>query len=107
LEYQQSVNIEKPNIPAGFNLKQNYPNPFNPTTRINYTIGMESFVNLTVFDVSGNFVKTLVNSHKPTGIHSLQWDGTNELDKKMPSGSYFIKIKTGGFTQSRKMILLK
>jgi len=107
LEYQQSVNIEKPNIPAGFNLKQNYPNPFNPTTRINYTIGMESFVNLTVFDVSGNFVKTLVNSHKPTGIHSLQWDGTNELDKKMPSGSYFIKIKTGEFTQSRKMILLK
>ena len=107
LEHQQSVNIEKPNVPDGFNLKQNYPNPFNPTTRINYTIGMESFVNLTVFDVSGNFVKTLVNSHKPTGIHSLQWDGTNELDKKMPSGSYFIKIKTGEFTQSRKMILLK
>ena len=107
LEHQQSVNIEKPNVPAGFNLKQNYPNPFNPTTRINYTIALESFVNLTVFDISGNFVKTLVNSQQPNGIHSLQWDGTNELDKKMPSGNYFIKIETGEFTQSRKMILLK
>jgi len=107
LEHQQSVNIEKPNAPAGFNLKQNYPNPFNPTTRINYTIGLESFVNLTVFDVSGNFVKTLVNAHQPNGVYSLQWDGTNELGNKMPSGNYFIKIKTGEFTQSRKMILLK
>ena len=107
LEHQQSVNIEKPNVPAGFNLKQNYPNPFNPTTRINYTIALESFVNLTVFDVSGNFVKTLVNAHQANGVHSLQWDGTNELDKKMPSGSYFIKVETGEFTQSRKIILLK
>ena len=71
------------------------------------TIALESFVNLTVFDVSGHFVKTLVNSHKSTGIYFLQWDGTNELGKKMPSGNYFIKIKTGEFTQSRKMILLK
>jgi choice-of-anchor B domain-containing protein len=107
LEYQQSVNIEKPNVPTGFNLKQNYPNPFNPTTRINYTIGLESFVNLTVFDVSGNFVKTLVNTQQQNGIHSVQWDGTNALDKKMPSGNYFIKIETGEFTQSRKIILLK
>jgi choice-of-anchor B domain-containing protein len=107
LEHQQFVNIEKPNAPAGFNLKQNYPNPFNPTTRINYTNALESFVNLTVFDVSGNFVKTLVNAHQPNGVHSLQWDGTNELGKKMPSGNYFIKIKIGEFTQSRKMILLK
>jgi hypothetical protein len=107
LEHQQSVNIVKPNVPAGFNLKQNYPNPFNPTTRINYTNALESFVNLTVFDVSGNFVKTLVNAHQPNGVHSLQWDGTNELGKKMPSGNYFIKIKIGEFTQSRKMILLK
>jgi hypothetical protein len=107
LEHQQSVNIEKPNVPAGFNLKQNYPNPFNPTTRINYKIGLKSFVNLAVFDVSGNFVKTLVNAHQPNGVYSLQWDGTNELGKKMPSGNYFIKIKTGEFTQSRKMILLK
>ena len=107
LEHQQFVNIEKPNAPDGFNLKQNYPNPFNPTTRINYTIGLESFVNLTVFDVSGNFVKTLVNTQQPNGTHSVQWDGTNALDKKMPSGNYFIKIETGEFTQSRKIILLK
>lgn len=107
LEHQQSVNIEKPIVPAGFNLKQNYPNPFNPTTRINYTIGSASFVNLAVFDVSGNFVKTLVNAHQSNGVYSLQWDGTNELSNKMPSGNYFIKIKTGEFTQSRKMILLK
>ncbi len=107
LEHQQSVNIEKPNAPAGFKLIQNYPNPFNPTTRINYTIGSASFVNLAVFDVSGNFVKILVNAHQPNGVYSLQWDGTNELGNKMPSGNYFIKIKTGEFTQSRKMILLK
>tara|TARA_B100001250_G_scaffold397805_1_gene405292 strand:+ start:1858 stop:2046 length:189 start_codon:yes stop_codon:yes gene_type:complete len=62
---------------------------------------------LTVFDVSGNFVKTLVNSHKPIGIYNLHWDGKNELDKQMPSGNYFIRIKTEGFTQSLKMILLK
>jgi choice-of-anchor B domain-containing protein len=107
LEHQQSVDIEKSNVPVGFNLKQNYPNPFNPTTRISYTIGLASFVNLTVFDVSGNFVKTLVNSHKPTGVYTLHWDGKDELDEKMPSGNYFIRIKTEEFTQSRKMILLK
>jgi len=107
LEHTPPLGIETPISPEQYSLLQNYPNPFNPNTRIEYSISLESFVDLSVFDVSGNFVKTLVNTIQSNGKHSLQWDGTNEMGNKVPSGIYFIKIKTGDFSESRKMILLK
>ena len=107
LEHNPPLAIETSISPEQYSLHQNYPNPFNPSTRIEYSIGLESFVDLSVYDVSGNFVKTLVKTFQQNGKHSLQWDGTNEMGNKVPSGIYFIKIKTEKFIQSRKMILLK
>jgi len=107
LEHNPPLAIETSISPEQYSLHQNYPNPFNPSTRIEYSIGLESFVDLSVYDVSGNFVKTIVKTFQQNGKHSLQWDGTNEMGNKVPSGIYFIKIKTEKFIQSRKMILLK
>ena len=107
LQHTPPLGIESSITTETYSLHQNYPNPFNPSTRIEYSISLESFVDLSVFDISGNFVKALVNSNQLTGMHSIQWDGTNEMGNKVPSGIYFIKIKTGDFSESRKMILLK
>ena len=90
-----------------FELLKNYPNPFNPTTTIQYRIGKPGSVKLTVYNVMGQKVKTLVNSYKSTGKFSVKWNGVNEKDTKVSSGLYFYKLQTGNKTQMRKMILLK
>jgi hypothetical protein len=107
LEHQQSVNIETPTIPVYFTLKQNFPNPFNPTTTIEYSLGSDVFVHLAVFALSGKIIKTLMNKNQSQGTHYSEWKGMNETGNRVPSGIYFIKIRTGNFSQSRKMILLK
>ena len=95
------------NLPTQFSLKQNYPNPFNPTTTIEYSLARDTFVDLAIYDVAGRKVKTLVNKNQSQGTHYSEWKGMNETENRVPSGIYFIKIRTGDFSQSRKMILLK
>ena len=94
-------------MPEAFQLHPNYPNPFNPNTAIKYSLGTNSFVNLTIFDLSGNIIKTLVNKSQVQGIHFSRWNGLNENGNRVPSGMYFIKIKSGAYSQSRKMVFLK
>jgi hypothetical protein len=91
-----------PIVPTAFSLSQNYPNPFNPSTVINYQVPQNSFVNISVFDILGNQVQTLVNEEKPAGSYELKFNASS-----MPSGVYFYKIQTGSFTQTKKMILMK
>lgn len=91
--------IEKP---ADFLLNQNYPNPFNPTTVITYDIARRSHVSLTVYDVLGRKVETLVNSVKLPGSYQASFNGTG-----LPSGVYFCRILSGGFTSVKKMLLVK
>ena len=92
-----------------FNLEQNYPNPFNPSTEINYTIPVGIALNATatnvtlkVYDILGSEVTTLVNKKQAPGNYSVKFDATN-----LPTGIYFYKLKSGGFSQSKKMILIK
>jgi len=90
-----------------FNLSQNYPNPFNPTTLIKYTIPLTiknetSKVNLIVYDVLGRRVKTLVDKKQPAGNYEVTFDAS-----KLSSGIYFYTLKTKGFVQTKKMILLR
>ena len=85
-----------------FVLFQNYPNPFNPSTRIKYTIEKESFVQLKVYDVLGNEVKTLVNEEKPSGTYGVEFTAG-----ELPAGIYFYRLTAGKFSQTKKLVLLK
>jgi len=94
-------------IPQTFNLSQNYPNPFNPTTIINYAIPQNSIVTLSIYNMLGQKIKTLVSEQKNAGTYSVQWNGENEFGQKVSSGAYIYKINAGSFVQSMKMILMK
>ncbi len=89
-------------IPTRFALEQNYPNPFNPTTNFGFQIAAPGFVSLKVFDVIGREVATLVDEQMQPGIYSTTWDATN-----FPSGTYFYRLMTSGFTETRKLMLMK
>jgi hypothetical protein len=89
-------------LPSTYFLSQNYPNPFNPSTVIKYQVPQNSFVNISVYDLLGNKISTLVNQDKAAGSYELKFDASN-----LPSGIYFYTIQTGSFTQTKKMILMK
>jgi photosystem II stability/assembly factor-like uncharacterized protein len=83
-------------------LFQNYPNPFNPLTRIVFTIPKQTHVKLEIYDAAGRLVEILADMNIDKGKHSFVWDGTNHS-----SGVYFYKLVTNGYSQSRKMVLIK
>ena len=91
----------------------NYPNPFNPTTTINFRIGNlesredESHVNIDIFNIKGQKVRTLVNSVYPMGEHCVIWNGRDDHGANVSSGIYLYRMKTDGFTQTNKMVLMK
>ncbi|KAA3616800.1 MAG: T9SS C-terminal target domain-containing protein [Calditrichaeota bacterium] len=94
---------KKDHNPKEYKLGQNFPNPFNPSTKINYHLAQNSFVSLKIYDVSGRLIKTLVNQQQNAGEQSVLFDGAG-----LPSGVYFYRLITSnGFSQSRKMLLLK
>jgi hypothetical protein len=97
----------QPLIPDNFALEQNVPNPFNPTTNIRFDLPRQSYVHLEVVNVLGQRVRTLVNESLPAGIHTVTFDGQNDDGQAVASGVYFYRLVTEGFSQSRKMILLK
>lgn len=88
--------------PENFNLSQNYPNPFNPATKIKFGISKQSLVNLTVYDAAGRIVEELVNGNLSAGIYEFDWNAS-----RYSSGVYFYTIKTGEFSQTKKMLLVK
>ncbi|OGC93468.1 MAG: hypothetical protein A2W25_05635 [candidate division Zixibacteria bacterium RBG_16_53_22] len=94
-------------LPKAFALSQNYPNPFNPTTEIKFDLPIEAFVNLQVFNVLGQKVKTLVNTRLEAGYRAIVWDGADDAGKQISSGTYFYVLKVGGKTFTRKMTMLK
>ena len=94
-------------VPVRFSLEQNYPNPFNPATTIQFTImpnakAQMSNVELTVYDALGRSVAMLVNDRLAAGTYSYEWDASI-----YPSGIYFYELKTEGFTQTKKMVMIK
>ena len=92
-----------------FKLEQNYPNPFNPTTSMQFTVGSRQFVSLKVYDILGNLVATLINDDLQAGDHKVIFDAS-ELPtgrQGLSSGTYIYKLETNGYSESKKMILLK
>ncbi len=91
----------------GFALEQNSPNPFNPNTTIRFTLPERSTVDLTIYDVGGRRVVTLVRQTKTAGRHSVDWNGRDNRGDEVSSGVYFYRLSAGSKTQTRKMVLLK
>ncbi len=89
-----------------YSLKQNYPNPFNPSTKIDYSLPVSGYVNLTIYNLLGSAVKVLVNEFQEAGNHSIVFS-TDDPEIEIGSGVYIYTLKSGGFTQTRKMIFLK
>ncbi len=109
--------VEPGYVLAGFNLEQNFPNPFNPTTKIKYTIPVETLrsaeggtslqnVTLKVYDILGNEVATLVDEEQPAGEYEVEFS-VNQSEVSLPSGIYFYRLIVGIFIDTKKMCILK
>ena len=94
-------------IPSEYNLYQNHPNPFNPTTTLRYDLPEDGMVNITIYDMMGRRVISLVNDHQTVGYKSIQWNGKNNLGEPVSAGVYLYVLHVGEFHQTNKMILLK
>jgi hypothetical protein len=88
--------------PLAFKLGQNTPNPFNPVTKISYSVPARSRVSLVLYSVDGRVVRTLVDEEKEPGVHRVTLNAAG-----LASGVYFCRMVSGGFVQTRKMVLLK
>ncbi len=100
---ESTVNVEQIiEGPSSFELTQNYPNPFNPSTTIRYSVSTYKFVTLKVYDVLGNEVATLVDGYKPSGSYEVEFEAAS-----LTSGVYFYQLKSGEYTETKKMILMK
>jgi photosystem II stability/assembly factor-like uncharacterized protein len=96
------IGIIPNSTPVSFNLSQNYPNPFNPSTKINYSIAKGSIVKISVYDILGRLVRILVDEKRTRGNYSIEFNASN-----LSSGVYFYRLYTDGFTDIKKMILVK
>ena len=99
--------INKQSIPNVYVLDQNHPNPFNPTTTLRYDLPEDVMVNITIYDMMGRQVKTLINGKQSAGYKSLKWNATNNLGQSVSAGLYLYMIQAGDFRQIRKMVLFK
>lgn len=83
------------------------PNPFNVETLIRYVLSKETTIELAVFNILGEKVKTLVNANQKPGTYSIHWDGKDENGKRVASGIYLYRLKTGNFTNTKKLLILR
>ena len=90
------------NTPNYFSLSQNYPNPFNPNTIIYYSVPVNAFVKINIYDVLGNEVATLINEEKREGIYDVLFNAN-----RITSGIYYYRMQANEFVDVKKMIILK
>ncbi len=90
------------NIIDDYSISQDYPNPFNPLTTINYVLNKQNQVTLRVYNIKGQLVKILVNKFQKAGIYQVTWQ-----PDALPSGIYFYRLRAGGFSQTKKLVLQK
>ena len=97
-----SMSISDLSLPTQYTLHQPFPNPFNPTTSISFSIPEQSQTSLQVYDIKGNLISTLLNQTMNVGHHQIEWNGEN-----LSSGTYFIRINSGDFSDVKKVVLVK
>ena len=88
--------------PIIFEINQIYPNPFNPTTTIHYSLNKNVNVEVSIYDISGRLITTLINEFQITGYHFITWDASN-----YSSGIYFLNMSSGEISETKKLVLIK
>ena len=101
------VSIIDETLPIIHNLYNAYPNPFNPVTTLQYDLPENGLVNITIYDMLGRQVKTLINQTQDAGYKSVIWDATNDYGKPVSAGIYLYQIQAGEYIRTKKMVLLK
>jgi hypothetical protein len=103
--------IEEPDtttaVPETFALYQNFPNPFNPETTIHYDLPVDTEVELVIFNVLGQKVRTLVDQKEKAGAKSVPWNGCDDRGLPLGSGTYLLRMRSGDFLEVKKMVLLR
>ncbi|SVD18958.1 uncharacterized protein METZ01_LOCUS371812 [marine metagenome] len=102
VDIQGVLGTEGDMLPAAYALQQNYPNPFNPATVIRFSVAAKQTASLQIFNITGRLVEILVNGSLTPGEYEVTWQAGH-----LPSGTYFMQMKSGGFVKTRKMVLLK
>jgi len=92
--------------PSGFQLDQNYPNPFNPSTTIQYSLNEAGYVNLSIYNITGQKIRTLVDNYHSIGSHAVTWNSLDDSGKSIAAGLYIYQLKCGDTVESRKMLLI-
>ena len=94
-------------IPGAFALHQNFPNPFNPSTEIRFDLPEAGNVNLAIYNLMGQKIRTLSSVNMTPGYHAIIWDGTNDMGSQVATGMYFYSIQSNNFQATKKMLFLK
>jgi hypothetical protein len=102
-----ALNPTDEQMPENFRLYQNFPNPFNPETTIKFAVPEDSDVAVQIFDITGRLVQTLVSSRLSAGVYEIKWNGRDQGGQEVGSGIYFYRLMTGGFTQTKRMLLIR
>jgi hypothetical protein len=98
---------ETPKTPAATYLAQNAPNPFNPSTTIRFGLAAQARVTISIYDVSGRLVHTLVDGQRSPGLYKETWDGRDSNGRAVASGVYFYRLRAGAFSETKKMVLTR
>lgn len=102
-----AVDVKKSDNPSKFSISSNYPNPFNPSTTIEYSLEVDSKIEIKIFDNLGRPVRSLFNGQSTSGTHLLTWDGRDDNGKQLSSGLYYYQIISETYSSAKKMLLLK
>ena len=103
-----STNVQEiENVIREYRLLSPYPNPFNPETTIRFSLPAAQMVHMAVYDILGNLIRVLVNEPQPAGTHQIIWNATDVNNQPVPSGTYFCRLQSGGFTETTKLMLLR
>ena len=94
-------------VPMAYDLMQNYPNPFNPSTSIGFTLPESGNVKVSVYDMTGRLVSTLVDANMDEGVHMVDWDGTDSSGAMVSAGVYIYALESSDMVMTKKMILMK
>jgi len=105
--HPSDVTESKPAQPSAFKLSANYPNPFNPSTTIEFELPETGEVELAIFNVRGERIKTLYSGQKPAGSYKIMWEGTSSNGSQVSSGVYFYRLKTADQEQTNRMVLMR